>query len=85
MKEEYLELVIKNRERALFEGRVKSVSSFNEKGRFDVLPQHANFISLIEKEIIYVDIAGRSNSMTIRNGIIQVHNNIVNIFLGISG
>jgi len=37
-----------------FEGEAESVSSENQLGKFDVLPQHANFISLIFNEVIIV-------------------------------
>lgn len=32
----------------IFEGSVLSVSSKNSSGEFDILPEHANFITLIE-------------------------------------
>lgn len=38
----------------IFEGEALSVSSKNILGDFDILPFHANFISLIEKNIIRI-------------------------------
>ena len=46
MKPQGLYLRVRNREQLVFDGPVKSVTSFNEKGEFDVLPQHAREIRL---------------------------------------
>ena len=49
---EKLLLVIRDRTTLLFQGEVMAVSSFNDKGPFDILPQHANFISIIKKHVV---------------------------------
>jgi F0F1-type ATP synthase epsilon subunit len=36
----------------LYEGPALAISSKNSQGPFDILPQHANFISLIDKQPI---------------------------------
>lgn len=33
----------------IFQGEVLSVSSVNSTGKFDILPYHANFITLVQK------------------------------------
>lgn len=38
----------------VFEGQADSVSSQNSMGKFDVLPQHANFITLVQQVPIIV-------------------------------
>lgn len=38
----------------LFEGKANAVSSKNSSGVFDILPEHANFITIIEKQPIIV-------------------------------
>lgn len=40
--------------RVFFQGQAESVSSKNVDGNFDILPQHANFITLIEGNPIIV-------------------------------
>ena len=45
-------LIVKDRDKTDFEGEVESVSSYNKKGLFDILIDHAQFISIIEKKII---------------------------------
>lgn len=48
MEAQFLQVKILTPLAMLFEGKAFSVSSVNSDGRFDILPQHANFITLIE-------------------------------------
>ncbi len=38
----------------MFEGEVLTISSVNTTGKFDILPEHANFITIIEKNPIVI-------------------------------
>lgn len=38
----------------IFEGQAFSISSKNSVGAFDILPQHANFITIVENQPISV-------------------------------
>jgi F0F1-type ATP synthase epsilon subunit len=78
-----LTLTVKNRDGTIFFGEVISLTSFNEKGKFDVLPKHANFISLINKSIDLKLRNGKNKYIEIENGVIKVENNKVDIYLGI--
>lgn len=51
---ENLKVRIDSSEKLIWEGEAASVSSINSRGPFDILPFHASFISLIEKEEIIV-------------------------------
>ena len=42
----------------IFVGDALSVSSHNSAGNFDILPEHANFITLIDKDPITVRLVG---------------------------
>lgn len=83
MVREYLHLKIQNREEVIYEADVLSVSSVNDKGKFDVLPEHANFISLIQTEIAVRDGEGKERKFPIEQGVLRVFQNQVKIFLGI--
>lgn len=74
---------VKSPEKIFFEGEVKAISSFNESGRFDVLPQHANFISIIREFLIIYDKAGAKQEIKIDRGVLKVTANKVQVFLGI--
>ena len=40
--------------RFLYQGFALSVSSRNSEGKFDILPEHANFITLVENQDITI-------------------------------
>jgi len=78
-----LKLMIRNRDKELYREDVESITSFNKMGRFDVLREHANFITLVERELIYRDKNGDEHRIPVTNGIMKVRSNNVNVFLGI--
>ena len=78
-----ISLIIKTREKVIFEGNVKAISSFNQVGPFDVLPAHANFISLIEKALILHNTDGTKREIKLDIALMRVVENKVEIFLGI--
>lgn len=43
----------------LLDTEAESVSSKNIQGNFDILPQHANFLTVVEKSPIFVRIKGQ--------------------------
>ena len=43
----------------ILDTEAQSVSSKNVQGNFDILPQHANFITLVENSPIVVRLAGQ--------------------------
>ena len=59
---------------------VDSVTSINDKGIFDVLELHSNYISIIQNRIIY-RIGEQSIQVPIQNAVMWVRNNSVTIFL----
>ena len=77
-------LKIQTKQGVSFNDRVRAITSFNEKGVFDVLPQHENFISVIKDKIIIHTTDGKDKEMKIDNGVLKVHENEVHIFLGLA-
>jgi F0F1-type ATP synthase epsilon subunit len=76
-----LTVVIKNKERMLFNGQAQAVTSVNDKGPFDILSQHENFISLIKKKIV-IHITMREEKMIeIESGIVRVYDDKVFIYV----
>ncbi len=75
-------LLVKNRDKTLFEGEVDNVSSYNKKGIFDILLDHSNFISLLEKTIV-IRSKGQEQEIPVDNGIVKVRGNKIYIYLGI--
>jgi F0F1-type ATP synthase epsilon subunit len=82
---EVLNLIIRQKDRILFKGEVKAFSSFSDRGAFDILQNHANFISIIKDHYIIHKLDGTKNEKKIDEGIVRVHENIVTVYLGILG
>lgn len=76
-------LTVKSRDGTVFSGTVKTVTSNNEKGRFDVLSYHANFISLVKDYIEYIGNDNKKNKIPIRDAVMQVNDNVVDVYMGI--
>ncbi len=79
-----LRVEVRSRQGLVFEGDLFAVTSYNAKGEFDVLPTHANFVSMIQKKIVLRKANGKIEELTIDNGIMMVEDNQVRIFIGIS-
>ncbi len=82
MNEPQIHVVIKDKGRIYFEGDVFALSSYNEKGLFDVLPFHENFISLIKNKII-LHSSGENKEMKIDGGLLKTNGNKVSVYLGV--
>ena len=66
-----------------FHGRANSISAENIIGPFDILPKHANLISLIQNQIVIRTLDGKEFKYQFRNGVLEVVENNVKVFLGI--
>jgi len=78
-----IKVTILNREQVVYQGEVLSVTSVNDKGPFDILPHHQNFISLIREKIVIRPVEGKPFQYRIKGGLLQVLADQVRIFLGI--
>ncbi len=78
-----LSVTVYGLENIVYEGKVKSLTSFNEKGLFDVLPLHTNFISIIKDSLILHERSGSDKTFKLKNGVLKIVANEVSIFLGI--
>jgi F0F1-type ATP synthase epsilon subunit len=67
----------------LFKGASHAVSSMNNKGPFDILPGHAQFISLIKGKVVVLTEEGKKNSFELSRGVIDCKDNAVKIYVGI--
>lgn len=69
----------------LFQGQASSVSSVNSQGKFDILPEHANFITIIEKSPIVVRTAdNRTLTFNFPLAIIHTEKDQVSIYTQLS-
>ncbi len=77
-------LKIQTREGISFNEKVKAMTSYNDKGIFDILPEHENFISVIKNKIIIHMLDGKDREMKIDTGVLKVYANEIHIFLGLA-
>lgn len=54
MAQKLIKLLILAPKKTIFSGDVLAVSSKNSSGKFDILPEHANFITLVENQPITI-------------------------------
>lgn len=80
---EKLYLKIYTRRGIIMNEEVTSVSSTNDTGYFDVLREHAQFISKIKKSLDIVKLDGTGVSVPVGDAIMRVKGNYVEVFLGI--
>ena len=85
MQESKFHLKVVSREGIIFEGDVSSITSFNDAGKFDVLEQHANFISLINKGLTIRDLNGAMRELKLDNALMRVIANNCEVYIGVEG
>lgn len=69
----------------IFSGEAISVSSKNEKGPFDILPGHINFITMVKESLIVRKADKSEEVFEIKGeGILHVYLGEVFVFLGVS-
>lgn len=78
-----LKVSVRNRRKVLYEGFAKSLSSFNSVGEFAVLPQHANFVSLIKDKVIIDKDTPNEEVFDIEQGLINVGESGVDVYIGL--
>lgn len=67
----------------LYEGAAYAVSAVNYTGPFDVLPHHANFLSILLPGSVEVNTGKKKVSIAITRGIIRVSGNKVQVFANV--
>jgi F0F1-type ATP synthase epsilon subunit len=77
-----LTITIKKPGEIIFSGTAHAVTSVSNRGTFDILAYHANFITLINEKVI-IHQNNQSQVIPITAGIMKVRKNIIKIILGI--
>lgn len=63
-----------------YEGQAESLSAENKVGRFDILPGHADFFSMLEPCTVHIVTANDSVEFPISTGIVTVRDDEVMLF-----
>jgi F0F1-type ATP synthase epsilon subunit len=64
-----------------YEGPADSVSALNKVGKFDILPGHADFFSMLDPGEVVIGTPTDQVVFTIHNGIVTVRDNEVMLFV----
>lgn len=83
MKALQIHLYVRDKEQLLYDDDVLSVTSVNEKGVFDVLPIHTNFISLIKDFLTIRETEGGKKELKFTNAAMRVHQDKIEVYIGI--
>ena len=83
MEEQRLQVKIRSRSKVLFDGIAYAVSSTNDIGPFDILSEHANFVTVVKGFLtVHKNLQNKEN-FEIERGILRVRENLVEVFVGI--
>ena len=63
-----------------YEGPAESISATNKVGNFDILPDHADFFSILSPGNVKINTPSKAIDFEIVNGIMTVRNNEVMLF-----
>jgi F0F1-type ATP synthase epsilon subunit len=66
-----------------YQGKVEAISSQNKLGKFDILPKHTNFITLIYDNLTILTPEKKKITYQFKRGVLEVSEDKVNIFLGL--
>ena len=81
---ETLTVTITSPDEQIWQGTAMSVSSENSDGPFDILPQHANFVTMVrEKSITVRTVSEGEKVFSYKNAVMSVSQNKVNIYYDI--
>lgn len=64
----------------LWEGEADSVSGENSQGKFDILPLHANFITLVQDTPIIIRMEAREKQFSFKNAVIHTDESVVKVY-----
>jgi len=84
MNKQSLFVEVRSRQGLVFSGELWAVTSYNKAGMFDILPEHANFVSMITNKIILKRDDGKRDEINVEDGVIVVEDDTVKIFIGIT-
>ena len=83
MADNLLKVRLSSPEKVIWEGQAKSVSSVNSEGPFDILPLHANFITIVDNKPIQIQTVDKLLEYSFSHSLIYAKNNSVLIYSNI--
>jgi F0F1-type ATP synthase epsilon subunit len=81
--QDHLEVLVHDEHGILYQGAAQAVTSINEQGIFDILPDHTNFITLIKDKLEIVTTQGEKQTFAVAGGILHCYTSQVEVYLGV--
>ena len=81
-KEPQLTLNVRSATKTEYKGLAHTITSINETGVFDILPTHANFISIIKNYIVIDKGLPSQKEIKLETGVLTVSRNKEDVYLG---
>jgi F0F1-type ATP synthase epsilon subunit len=78
-----IKLKVRDTQNIVFEGEVDRITSYNEVGTFDIYPMHANFISILRKQIDLYNNHKKIKEIKIEQAVMKIKQDVASIYLGI--
>jgi len=78
---EKLKVIVRNKTSKYLDSDCFSVSMVNHIGPFDILPEHANFVSIVYGEVSIVQTSGKTWKKECVRGIARAVNNVVDVVI----
>ena len=78
---EYVIVTVTTPFQVLFSGPALGLSSTNSVGKFDIIPEHANFITIVEKQPIIIEVPNQKPvTFNFNQAIIYNRNNHISVY-----
>lgn len=78
-----LKLTVMDKERIVYDGLISSLTSVNDKGTFDILPAHTNFISIVKDKIVIRTNQGQEQELKVGpEAVLRVLDGEIKVFVG---
>ena len=75
--------VVRDRSGVVFDDQIRGVTAYNDRGMFDVLPVHSNFISVLRKKLVLHKTDGSKQEIHLDSGVIRVLTGKIEAFIGL--
>mgnify|MGYP006266330181 CR=1 FL=1 len=81
--QDHLNVLVHDEHGIIYQGPAKAITSVNEQGLFDILPDHINFITLITEKVEIVLLDDQKKKFEVVGGILHCYTSQVEIYLGV--
>jgi F0F1-type ATP synthase epsilon subunit len=81
-----IDVTIRKRYQLVFSGKCLAITGQNDIGTFDILANHANFVTIVKEKLIVRFDKNPKNDMTLlifEGGLLRAKENIVEVYIGI--